>query len=145
MEDKVLKVDRARIYLPSESGFKKGDRIYKKISSLGNVVFIAPEEEYILDRDNYTEKVMKAHRDMKITLLEREDLIRLYYSLTFGSEELDNQRRVWLDKYIVNKLEIGSNLISILHDNHLVLCKDYKDLNIYLENKERLGLKSKFL
>ena len=132
---KEAKLDKKRIILSKDFGINPEEKVVPMLDSrYPNIAFIYPEEEFEYRAGQFLDKLEEEKKSGKITREEYNQYIRqLASECAFPYEKLDSQRRIILDDQIINSLQLTDSVIVIGDKNKLVLCKDVKDYNNYLE------------
>ncbi|MBQ8132181.1 MAG: hypothetical protein IJ193_06795 [Bacilli bacterium] len=116
-----------RIVLPKFTGAEKYDIIIPHYNREKSILSFYSSKEFYELSEKFENKLMDAKREGKVSYSELLKLRRYYYAtLSFGSEAVDAQRRIVLDKRIVSHLQIEKQMYVVGCSHHLELCRDKK-------------------
>ena len=103
-----------RIVLPKFTGAEKYDIIIPHYNREKSILSFYSSKEFYELSEKFENKLMDAKREGKVSYSELLKLRRYYYAtLSFGSEAVDAQRRIVLDKRIVSHLQIEKQMYVV--------------------------------
>ena len=120
----ILTINNHRINIPKDIPLKPNDNLILKINIEKKCLEIMTEEEFIKRKTIFNQQIDTLLKENKITPKEQRQCKRLFFGiLTIGKFTIDSNRRLYLNKRIIEMLKFKDIVYLIENDNQLEIYK----------------------